>query len=375
MAVFAAPRRVGRLAGLRALRSGGRGLGLGPRGVGRRRAGAVAQRGRPPGFGGQPGQLRRPFPGRDGGRGQPRPVGFEGLGPRVQLGDAGVGGLGPGGGLRAPHRRGVGGVGQLTDRRTPVPPRPHAGQEVAVAVQPGRQPFEIGRARTCVASGSSARTSAAASSSTIAGLGGTTNSMPGATPSDATAAVAPTATTAHGSSRAEAQLGAGPGGIGGVVEQHATDQVRQPLDHCGARLGGQHREVAPAGVGGDARRLQHPQHVLDLRGLGKEAAFAERAQRPLVAGLLGEHGGALLLGGVERGRQPLDQGRRVGVRDDLLDTQQRGQARVACERIADGGRLAVRGVGVLRGRAGGVGGAVRRGPLRRRRPGGPGAAR
>ena len=230
VAVFAAPRRVGRLAGLRALRSGGRGLGLGPRGVGRRRAGAVAQRGRPPGFGGQPGQLRRPFPGGDGGRGQPRPVGFEGLGPCVQLGDAGVGGLGPGGGLRAPHRRGVGGVGQLADRRAPVPPRPHAGQEVAVAVQPGRQPFEIGRAHV--------RRPGELGPHLGGGVlvdhrrvGRHDELDPGC---DAVGRDRGGGSDGHHGARQQpggGELGAGPGGIGGVVEQHATDQVRQPLDH------------------------------------------------------------------------------------------------------------------------------------------------
>ena len=119
---------------------------------------------------------------------------------------------------------------------------------------------------------------------------------------------------------------------------------------------------------------EHPQHVLDLRGLGKEAAFAERAQRPLVAGLLGEHGGALLLGGVERGRQPLHQGR-ASVSGTISSTPssaaRRGSAAsasrtaVASRCAASACSAAVRAASAPRCAA----------AARRRRPGGPGGGR
>ena len=158
------------------------------------------------------------------------------------------------------------------------------------------------------------------------------------------------------------QLCAGRRRVGGVVQQNAADQVREPLDHRVAGPGGQHREITPTGVRGDARRLQHAQHVLDLRGFRQETAFAERPQRPLVARLLGEQTGALLLRGGQRARQPLDQRRRVGVRHDLLDAEQRGQAGFGGERVARGSGIPVRGVGLFRGHADDVRGAVRRRP-------------
>ena len=109
---------------------------------------------------------------------------------------------------------------------------------------------------------------------------------------------------------------------------------------------------------------EHPQHVLDLGGLGQQSALAESLQRPLVTRLLGEHVGALVFRGGDGGPQPLDEGTGVRVRNDLLDAEQRGQARLRGQRIADGGSLPVRGLGLVRGRQGGVGGAMRGRALR-----------
>ena len=113
--VLAAPRRVGVLAGLIALRPRGARLRLGPRGIGRAGAGPLPQGGRALGLGREPGQRRRPFARRSGRGDQARPVGLQRLGPRIQVGHLGVGGRGPGGGVHPTGSRRIGGIGQLAE--------------------------------------------------------------------------------------------------------------------------------------------------------------------------------------------------------------------------------------------------------------------
>nr|WP_145983122.1 hypothetical protein [Pseudonocardia sp. AL041005-10] len=336
--------------------AGGVGLLAGPRGVGLPGAHPLLVR-RPAGeLGAQRGERVRPAAGVPGGALQAGPVDGEPVGALVEVLDLGAGRLvlGDGGGPRG--LRGLGGVGQVGEGGTSVAQRGEPVPQPAVVVEDGLQLGEPGGALGGLGD--------EPDPDLLGGLLVVQCRVGRHDEVDPGRRVRVGAQRGGGADRDQAgrqqprrvQLGAGPLGVARVVEQHPTRQVRQPRQHGLPVGGGQLRQVATAGPGGDPGGLQRREDVLDLRGVGQQAAVAERGERAFVATLVAVQGRPLPLGPADRGGQGVDDEARVGVRADLVESEQLRGPDLPGERDGVGLRGGARGLG---GRGVGAGGGRR----------------